>query len=126
MNVWKHGNDSITYNDDTNTYKFIIDGNVKVEISNTTVRVFNHLGDEVFSINEQGGLYIRQNKFEMDQIGENYLLSIGTGLRGDYARGRVEIRNQAENGQPGEEFYEPSKAGILVLYDKSRQSYFFG
>ena len=38
----------------------------------------------IFSIHDSGGLYIRRDKLEMDQVGENYLfLSVGTGISGD-------------------------------------------
>jgi hypothetical protein len=124
MDVWSHGNDCITYDDQANRYRFVIDGHVKVEISDATVRVFDpRSGLEIFSIHESGGFYVQENKFEMDQVGENYLLSVGTGLKGD-VRGRVEIRAQSRRGQPGDEFYMPSKAGILVLYNERGEHYF--
>jgi len=125
MNVWSSGNDRITYNDATNTYEFISDGHVLVQISSTRVRVLSpRLGDvEVFRIEDNGGLYILQDKFEMATVGENYLLSVGRGIPAD-VRGRVEIRHQAEYRVPGEEFYMPKKAGILVLYDETGHEHF--
>jgi hypothetical protein len=78
---------------------------------------------EVFRIEDNGGLYILQDKFEMATVGENYLLSVGRGLTGD-VRGRVEIRRQPESGQPNDEFYMPKKAGILVLYDERGHEHF--
>jgi hypothetical protein len=125
MNVWSHGNDRITFDDATNRYQFIMDDLVKVEITDTLVRVFNPRfgGGEIFSIHDSGGLYIQQDKFEMDTVGENYLLSVGRGIPGDM-RGRVEIRHQPEHGRTVDEFYTPAKAGILVLYDERGHNYF--
>jgi len=162
MNVWSSGNDRIVYDDATNKYQFVIDGEVKMEItvdSNSGVialrghgtiqsngdlrihldenqataptaaklKVLSGANNEVFSVNEQGEVDIHQGAIETRigtqdaDTGYDDFLIVATGMN---RRGRIEIRNQPESGVVGGEFYQPKKAGILVLYDEDGRENF--
>ncbi len=117
MDVWNHGNDRIVFDDATNRYRFIMDDHIKVEITDTSVRVFDARDEEVFNIDASGGVHIQRDKLELATVGNNYMLQLGRGFPGD-GRGRVEVHNQPEQGHSGEKSYMPKEAGILVLYDE--------
>lgn len=91
------------------------------------LKVFNGANNEVFSVNEQGEVDIHQGAIETRigtkdaDTGYDDFLIVATGMK---RRGRVEIRNQPKSGVEGGEFYQPKKAGILVLYDEGGRENF--
>jgi hypothetical protein len=94
--------------------------------SASAFQIFNGSNSAVFSVNETGELsahggqiftVIRDPDLNRDDGKDNYLI-VSTG---QMHRGRVEIRNQPEVTQ---EFAQPGKAGILVLYDEGGRANF--
>lgn len=154
MNVWSSGNDRITYDDATKKYQFVIDGEARMAVtvdgSNCVIALMGHgiiqsngdlrihldenqdtqptnaklkvfsVNTEVFSVNEYGDVEIQAGgittRTVVGDTGNDSVLRVAR-----TARGRVEIRNQAETTQ---EFPQPKKAGILVLYDENGNDHF--
>lgn len=163
MNVWSNGNDRIVYDDATKMYQFVIDGEVKMEITvdgndgvvvlkrhgtikssgdlrihlddnfvaaptpEAKLRVFDGRDVEAFSVNQQGEVIIHRGEIQTRIVTSNAATGWDDSMTvasGANRRGRVEIRNQPEIGHVGEEFYQPKKAGILVLHDEGgRKNY---
>jgi hypothetical protein len=90
------------------------------------LKVFNGSNSEIFSVNEQGEVDIHAGQITTRIVplagatGSDDILTIGTGLPAT-RRGRVAVRNQPEVTQ---EFPQPRKAGILVLYDEGGRENF--
>ncbi len=80
---------------------------------------------EVFSVDEVGKVTIsnmaqvHRKTFE-EPTGTDATLTLAPGRGGGPGRGRLEIKNQSDT----DEMPQPSKAGILVLYDKLGNDYF--
>jgi hypothetical protein len=97
-----------------------LDENQIAAPNNAELKVFNGNGNDVFSVNELGEVDIHQGAITTRIVelagatGSDDILTVGTGLPGT-RRGRVAVRNQPEVTQ---EFAQPRKAGILVLYDE--------
>jgi len=90
------------------------------------LKVFGGNNKEIFSVNEKGEVDIHGGSITTRIVqlagdtGSDDILTVGTGLR-ESRRGRVTVRNQPEVTQ---EFPQPKKAGILVLYDEDGRENF--
>jgi hypothetical protein len=103
-----------------------LDENEATQPTPAKLKVFSGNNNLIFSVNEQGEVDIHQGSITTRIVqlagatGSDDILTIGTGLPAS-RRGRVAVRNQPEVTQ---EFPQPRKAGILVLYDESGRENF--
>jgi hypothetical protein len=103
-----------------------LDENEVTSPTNASLKVINGHDYTVFTVNEFGEADINQGGITTRTVplagatGTDEILNVGISLPGGH-RGRVAIRNQPETSQ---EFYQPRKAGILVLYDEGGRENF--